>query len=228
MSTVPFVGEILFITCVSAIYIKSFVTRPSKSNPKRGISIVLEGLDGTGKSTVVLALADRLDAIAMITPPNSMRSYRAYFDRIGGAQREAYYMVGNFVAATEISNNVATGKHVVVDRFYASTRSYLLGRDLDRELPEKGAEEYNWPPELLRPTITFFLSLDENERLKRRAGRTEIEETAEESLLRGKRIIGSRINEAYRRFDCVEIDASGSVTTIVNNIISVLNTKQLL
>ena len=37
--------------------------------PKRGVSIVLEGLDGVGKSTVAEALASRLSARHFTTPP---------------------------------------------------------------------------------------------------------------------------------------------------------------
>jgi hypothetical protein len=42
---------------------------------KRGISIVLEGLDGVGKSTVALALASRLHARHFTTPPPQVCIY---------------------------------------------------------------------------------------------------------------------------------------------------------
>lgn len=115
-------SPILFLLCVSGYLLHdTFSRRPTKP----GIFIVLEGLDGTGKSTVVQELAIRLNTITMVTPPNSMRAYRSYFDRVGGAQREAYYMIGNFITATEIRSACASGESVVVDRFYSSTRSYI-------------------------------------------------------------------------------------------------------
>jgi thymidylate kinase len=195
---------------------------------KPGIFIVVEGLDGTGKSTVVQELAIRLNAIPMITPPNSMRAYRSYFDRVGGAQREAYYMIGNFIAATDIRSVITRGESAVVDRFYSSTKSYILGKDVDRELPPIGSEEYEWPPELLQPTITFFLTVDEDVRLQRREKRVELAETQEEGLLRQQSVIGQRINEAYRRFGCVEIDASGTVADVIECIVAVLKERHLI
>ena len=46
---------------------------------KPGVAIVVEGLDGVGKSTLVQALAKRLDAVALRTPPDSMEPFRKKF-----------------------------------------------------------------------------------------------------------------------------------------------------
>lgn len=46
---------------------------------QRIISIVLEGLDGVGKSTLAAALAKRLGAVSMRTPPECMEPFRSRF-----------------------------------------------------------------------------------------------------------------------------------------------------
>lgn len=59
------------------------------------VSVVLEGLDGVGKSTVAERLADVLGAQHMVTPPMSMRASREWFVEQDGQMRKAFYMVRN-------------------------------------------------------------------------------------------------------------------------------------
>lgn len=57
---------------------------------------VIEGLDGTGKTTLAKGLAQRLQehrALNYRTPPESMKQFRATFDKIGGPIERAFYMV---------------------------------------------------------------------------------------------------------------------------------------
>jgi pantothenate kinase-related protein Tda10 len=59
----------------------------------RPISVVLEGLDGVGKSTVALRLAEILNAKHMVTPPAIMLPARQWFVQQDNHMRRAYYMV---------------------------------------------------------------------------------------------------------------------------------------
>ena len=57
------------------------------------ISVVLEGLDGVGKSTVAVKLAEIMNARHMSTPPTIMHSAREWFVQQDNHMRKAYYMV---------------------------------------------------------------------------------------------------------------------------------------
>ena len=57
------------------------------------ISVVVEGLDGVGKSTVCERLAEVLSAKHMVTPPAIMRTGREWFVKQDNHMRKAYYMV---------------------------------------------------------------------------------------------------------------------------------------
>ena len=194
---------------------------PAAGASARGFSVLIEGLDGTGKSTLCAELCRRLDAAYVRTPPDSMRAYREYFDAAGGAMREAYYMVGNFAAGADVHALCAAGKTVVMDRYYTATKSYILGRRVE-PLPPRGDAAYAWPPALHRPTHCFLLMLPEEQRLARRAGRIEIAETEEEAALRLNPEVAARVNEAYRRFGCIEISAEGGVGEVADRVLAAL------
>lgn len=175
------------------------------------LSIVLEGLDGVGKSTVARLLAAQLHAVALRTPPAALEPFRARFTT--GAPdslvRRTFYDIGNALAGAEMQAARAAGRAVVCDRYHASTVAYVLGQRSDDELPPPGDAAYAWPAELPRASHMVLLTLPEPERVARRAGRTSVGETPEEAVLRQRAAVGARINEAYRRLGCVEVSAAG-------------------
>ena len=177
------------------------------------VTLVLEGLDGVGKSTVAALLAAQLDAVALRTPPAVLEPFRARFT--AGAPdssvRRTYYDLGNCLAGAEMAAARAAGRHAVCDRYHASTVAYVLGQRAgsDAELPPLGDAAYAWPADLPRPSHMVLLTLPEPERLARRAARTSVGETLEEAVLRQRAAVGARINEAYRRLGCVEVSAAG-------------------
>ena len=194
---------------------------PATETSRTGCSIVVEGLDGVGKTSLVKALAARLEAQVMRTPPDSMRSFRPYFDRGDEGARQGYYMVGNFLAGEAATALVQEGGKVVLDRFYASTLSYRFGRS-SSPLPEPGDDAYLWPAELHKPTYMVLLTLPQHDRIERRASRLEVPETAEEAVLRLDADVAERINEAYRRFGCVEVKLTtgDSVDAVVDKVLA--------
>lgn len=133
-------------------------------------------------------------------------------------------MVGNYLAGHDMARVVSGGRCVVLDRYYASTQSYILGqRSPDQDLPPPGDAAYSWPPDLPRPHHMLLLTLPEEVRLTRRAARTAVAETDEEAKLRTQAALSERINEAYRRFGCVEVSAHGTTEEIVERILALVN-----
>eukprot|EP01032_Pedospumella_encystans_P011229 gene11229-13068_t len=190
------------------------------------ISVVLEGLDGVGKSTVAEKLAAVLNAEHMMTPPAIMRTGREWFVKQDNHMRKAYYMVGNFIAGSEMQQCVEKQQRsVVLDRYFASTIAYIVGKkDTHLPLPAKDDPVFAWPDELYRPSCMIVLVLPEADRVLRRQGRTAIEETPEEKLLREDPRITERINQCYEMLGClrVEIEGSDNVDAVVNKIIAAI------
>jgi thymidylate kinase len=190
---------------------------------ERTYSVVIEGLDGVGKSTVCQQLAKVLGAKLFKTPPQRLTPFRRYFDDVGGDIRHGYYLTGNFMVGEEMREAVENGRIAVCDRYYATTQAYNLAKkDLDVPIPSpESAPEgtYKLPHGLYQPDYMVLLTLDETIRLQRLSGRIDVEETAEEAHLRQKEILGERINQVYKNFGCHEISAAASVDDIVNAII---------
>ena len=84
--------------------------------------VVVEGLDGTGKSTLVLNLKEKLGqfAVCLKSPPEELSHLRSYFDEQPKKMRRAFYVLGNYACAVRMQL-LATEGPVIVDRFWPST-----------------------------------------------------------------------------------------------------------
>ncbi len=129
--------------------------------------LVVEGLDGTGKSTLAAALAAHLGAALLRTPSNELGAVRPVVDAAFAASPVATQL---FYGATVVHASdraralLAQGTPVVIDRYWLSTLVYAACRDAHVDL---GPVE----PVLLRPDLTVFVDADERVRRARLAAR---------------------------------------------------------
>ena len=139
--------------------------------------VAIEGLDGSGKSTVVHALSARLDATLVGSPPSRLHAERAAADALPPAGRRAWYWKANREAMKDAIDLVFQGRRVVMDRCFASTAVYGAA--------ERGAVASlaEVPRDVPRPDHVIFLSVPEEERQRRVQGRGD-RRTAEEDPCR--------------------------------------------
>ncbi len=114
--------------------------------------IEIEGLDGSGKTTLCQALADHfrnnnnatsctgttsstVTVVATKTPSKQLKNIRPLWDHRGGLLARAFYMVSNYVLEYELMHDEDYHKHehdsnhvyvIIVDRWYASTLAYTV------------------------------------------------------------------------------------------------------
>ena len=170
--------------------------------------IVIEGLDATGKSTLVENLSSSLDATRLVCPPEIMAPslgegpIRQYFDSLNPLKRRAFYRFSNLIASEDASRHLAGGD-VVMDRYWTSTAAFAA---MDDDF-EHDVQLGDYPPEIRVPDLVILLLVDEKNRLKRLQGRGEAE-TNEELELASNIEKRNAVISAYKRFNVVIIDTS--------------------
>ncbi|MFO8074023.1 MAG: deoxynucleoside kinase [Polyangia bacterium] len=125
--------------------------------------IVIEGLDGTGKTTLGEKLASQLDAKYLKTPPDEIADIRNRLEDVLGSDpvsRQLFYASCVAAISSRVKEIVASGSDVVVDRYWMTTCVYapLYGEPVDLR---------NLEMRLVVPDVTFFLDVDEQERVRR-------------------------------------------------------------
>jgi dTMP kinase len=134
----------------------------------RGRLLVLEGLDGVGKTTASRALASCLGAVWTTTPNRTLRGAA----EVRSAYRSADGMVLFYASsvldrACEIRELLANGHDVVCDRYWLSTVAGAASRRSQLPLHELEAH-------VLPADVTVLLTLDEAARAERLAKRSEL------------------------------------------------------
>ncbi|MEC3995321.1 AAA family ATPase [Actinacidiphila sp. DG2A-62] len=165
--------------------------------PDRPLFESLEGLRGTGKSTVAPLLAAARGAELVPTVPALYQSLRREIDARDNVEaRMAFYLSALFTATDDIHRHLSAGIPVVVDSYFArclaNHRAYgsRLGITLPPDLPEP---------------ITYSLVCDEEERRRRLLARhkpaSRWDGLAEE--------VAEQITHAYAPFPMHRVDTTG-------------------
>ncbi|EGQ8984618.1 dTMP kinase [Vibrio alginolyticus] len=184
--------------------------------------IVIEGLDGSGKSTVSKHLAEKLNAKLLTTPGAGFKEVRKQLDTVfehNPKARQLFYMATVLNVASEAQRFIDSGQNVVVDRYWLSTQVYhhWMSNGQCYTLDEVESE-------LLAPDLTVYLDLPVDERIARINNRNyctrEDKQTLTEQANDGLRslYIGTCDGKPVGKW--LMVDASQSVNSIVDNILS--------
>ncbi len=176
--------------------------------PGRGVLVVLEGIDGAGKSTQLRRLKEALerDGVEVIADreptdgPHGRRLRASAVEGRLGPQEELDLFIADRRehVAQVILPALASGKVVLLDRYYFSNAAYQGSRGLDWEEILRVNEEFAPVPDLL-----LWLDLPPEASASRIEGRgMEVNAFEHRDHLERCREIFSRIrNPAMRRID---------------------------
>ena len=129
--------------------------------------VVLEGLDGVGKSTLVRNLADHFNGEARNTPGCALRPFqKKILDALGSNQlaRCIFYASTVFAEGRRARELADRGNIVFIDRYWLSTIAYARARGVTEDLSSLEAI-------VPRPDVTVLLTLEEEERQRRMKSR---------------------------------------------------------
>jgi dTMP kinase len=128
-----------------------------------GKFIVLEGLDGVGKSTLAQGVAQSLGGVLTSTPGSEFASVRG--DILQALKQDQLGKALFYAAAVSLQGRIAAeqvrhGGTVVMDRYWASTVAYARARGVTADLDAL-------TPGFAKPDITVLITLDESQRVTR-------------------------------------------------------------
>ncbi len=144
----------------------------------RGCFVTVDGLDGTGKSTLVRNLARALGAEVWATPGAAMEPHRrAVLEALGDHQtaRALFYAATVAAEGQRAVEAARQGRRVVMDRYWLSTLAYARARGC-------GADLEALQGELARPDASLVVTLDEPVRQERMRTRGALTEADAETL----------------------------------------------
>jgi thymidylate kinase len=200
-----------------------------------GRTVVIEGLDGVGKSTLVNGLMSVLRARPSRTPPKSLSYVRPIFDNLPETVARAFYMCTNYVAAVEMQNEPDNGRPFVMDRFYHSTASSTIGQAARSVAEVKALPDaaFVWPSDLPMPHLVLLLELNDATRMKRLRARGIEGWGASEERQAQDPMLGARIQAAFHRVSCpqtrvVVLDASQSPEAVLRDAVQACRDSGLL
>jgi dTMP kinase len=146
--------------------------------------LVIEGLDGAGKSTLTKVVASALNAELLSTPGRDFDDMRPFLEenyKDHPDSRQLFYFSTVVRCSDKARSALAAGRNVVIDRYLASTQVYaqLRGPHLLLENLEK---------RLIQPDLWVFLDCADHERKRRMQRRGILTAEDERSLADAPRL----------------------------------------
>ncbi len=132
--------------------------------------VVVEGLDGVGKTTLAKFLQDKLDYIYMYSIPQKFIDLRHELLASVNAQAKfLYYLSGILAMQDELREHLKQGNRVVIDRYIYTTLAYHQALQVDTSFISMTEFPIVWPDRCL------LLVVSEESRMKRLGKNKKIE-----------------------------------------------------
>jgi thymidylate kinase len=185
--------------------------------------IVLEGLDGVGKSTILknlltILISKAYDVKHLQTPHPDLSMFKDIFDSSKIKNLKGYfYLMSNILVDNDIGNY--HHKVILMDRSWLSTYAYQTSNDMyfDRS-QNMNHLHVKWPSFLIRPTHIILLNIDERTRIKRIEDRCYTND--EEELLKKNDTFRETITTIYKSMDgIIVVDNSKSIDVTISYIL---------
>lgn len=136
----------------------------------KNIFITIEGVDGTGKSTVTKLLAKMIGGISISTPPSSSKAERIIIEKSNNKHEKFKFYISQIIKQQQEIRNIIKNHHIVCDRYIHSTFAYNW--PYSKPLP---TSINNYRNDIIVPDYSFLLIADDvvrKNRIKNRENST--------------------------------------------------------
>jgi dTMP kinase len=176
--------------------------------------IVLEGIDGAGKTTVCRALAKSIGAKLFRTPPPGFKATRNHIDSTATLNPRFLFYLCSVAHTSDSIVESLQKRHVVCDRYIVSTVAYhrAFGLKLDWNLDQLN---------LVQPDFTFFLELANDDERKRRLlarGKYTSADALFDDPTRRRKLLDEYLKYPMRRIDTGSLTVREVVRMIRNQV----------
>ena len=181
--------------------------------------VVLEGLDGTGKTTITEAVARNLSskgtpAIAVHTPTEPYSQLAPFVIDRANLEARFHFFLSSVLYASAHIQSLITSSAVICDRYIYSTLAYHRAEGIRLDLK---IEELN----LILPNYLFLLTLRDDKERRRRINTRGMSPADQKSL--DDPDLALRIKLEFDRFDYTPIETDeGDVELIAEKMCSVI------
>lgn len=118
-------------------------------------------VESTHRRTRVLIskmLASYLHGWYMPHPPRPLDTLQLMFNRQGGFLKKLYYSLSMYVASKRV-RELWRERAVVSTSTWLDQAAFSIAQSFGDNLPPPGSDVYQWPSDMVKPDIAFFLNL---------------------------------------------------------------------
>lgn len=162
--------------------------------------IVIEGLDGTGKTTATKLLAEKIGGLALSSPPEPFLSIRQQVDTLSLEARFLYYLAGNVAISQQIEDFLQK-THVILDRYLFTTIACFSALGMQTHM------DY-LPLKLLQPDVLFLLHIDDEVTRRKRLREKKKSLSVNDLLIEERNDFTHDCLSCLRSYNPIEIDTA--------------------
>lgn len=118
--------------------------------------INIESIYASGRTRTCKLVAYNILGKYLTSPPRYLKELRRFMHT--DLQKKVYYALSKYSTALQVKTNLLTSP-VVLERYWLDHAAFIIAKAFsDENLPPEGSPIYNWPRDLLRPDIIFFIN----------------------------------------------------------------------
>lgn len=160
--------------------------------------IVIEGVDGSGKTTVGESLADRISGEYIFTPSRSYESIRDYINCSASPEARFLYYLSSVIDVSDKISKSGDKNYICVRYIWSTIIGYAVIGDKDVSDVKRMLKPFE--PYIIRPTKNVLLTVSEDEQIKRLKLRNGCKHTFSDKLSIESEEFRNKVNRMYHEF----------------------------